>query len=276
MRPYGLVHCLAGERETAGRVAVLGPLIVAGLLWPFAVFAADFSYARVRSGDCATGCPYGMVTITSPFKSEREGMVPVLLLVDPGDFAKPWLRAKAVAQLLPKAVEHILRDRHALKVARDEEGHPTIFVGPSDRPVRDTDLRIVSVLARDVDRFAAETGPPSRRVDAMLVAHYWRTLLEDLVNLFIAFPLTRDRTIANRLGLVRLDEGKILVKVLVEVTVLLQLEGKALDSATAVEVKAKLGQALASLSRDQWADLVRLAFRIPSDFAAPSAAPRTP
>jgi hypothetical protein len=134
-------------------------------------------------------------------------------------------------------------------------------------PVRDTDLRLVSVLLGDVERFASESPPTGRKIDASLVARYWKALFEDEMSLFVAFPLTRDKKLVSRLNLAKTEGGKILRKILVEVAILLQLEGKSLDTASTAEIKAQMSSALSGLSRDQWAELVGLAFRIPRDFA---------
>lgn len=225
--------------------------------------ASDFGWARIRSA--ARGEPYGAVTFR-PFSSGRGAIVPVFVLVEPGDYSRPWLRAKHVAQLLPKAVELMIRGE-ALKVGADADGNPALFVGPAGKAVRGGDMLIVSVLPGDVQRFRRERGE-TRRLGANAIAHYWKLLLDDLVSVFVRFPLARDPKIADALHLGTTRSGVLLKRIVVEVGVLLRYEDLTIEKAGIAQVKAKTLEVLDAMPQEQWAQLADLAFRMPGELDA--------
>ena len=244
------------------------PLIVAALALVLTItstitstraLASDFGFARVRATD---GRFYGAVTFR-PFASRAGAVIPLLVLVDAGDHSQPWLRAKQVAQLLPKVVELVLAGQ-ALKVGADADGRPGLFVGPAGRPITRGDLEVISVLPGDVRRFRAERGE-ARRLSAGEVAAYWKLLLEDLVTVFVRFPLLRDAALADQLGLAATRSGVLFKRMLVEVGVLLRYEDLTLERASAAQVKAKTLEVLDALTPEQWAQLADLAFRVPAE-----------
>jgi hypothetical protein len=228
--------------------------------------AADFGFARVKDTDA--GESYGTVSIL-PFSASREGAIPIFLLVDAGDYADPVLRAKHVSQLLPKVVELLFARGEALKVGPDLDGHPALFVGPHGKSITRTDLHVVSVLAGDLERFRREAGT-DRRLDRTAVAHYWKLLLEDLLALFIRYPLSRDRKVVGQLHLGATRSGVILKKILIEVSILLRYENLTEESASPTQLKAKILEVLQAMTRDQWSQLVGLAFQVPEDLQLPA------
>jgi hypothetical protein len=242
--------------------------------------ASYFGFARIRAASRTE--PYGAVTFR-PFSAGRGAVIPLLVLVDHGDYSRPWLRAKHVAQLLPKAVELMLAGE-IIKVGPDADGHPGLFVGPPERPISRADLQLVSVLPGDVLRFRRERSE-TRTLGQGEVARYWKLLLEDLVTVFVRFPLARDPALADRLNLARTRSGVLFKRVLVEVGVLLRYEDLSLEKASATQIKAKTLEVLDAMTQEQWAQLADLAFRIPAELdpieaaASPGPAPlpiRTP
>ena len=227
--------------------------------------AAQFGYLKVKGGAATGHQPYGAVTLISPFSSESEGSIPLWLLVENGDFTTPWVRARYVARILPKVVELMLYQGEVLKVGPDEEGNPSIYVGPPSRPVSKSDLRIVSVLPGDRDRFERQKGV-HRRLSCTAVAHYWKDLLCDMVNLFVRFPLSRDYHVLSRLKLSPTRVGAVFKRIMVEVSILLRYEDLTEQSATPEILRTKLAETLVGMTRDRWALLTRLAFAIPSDY----------
>lgn len=246
--------------------AALGALLATGAL------ASDFGFARVRGA--ARGESYGAVTFR-PFSSSKGALIPLFVLVDAGDHSRPWLRAKQVAHLLPKAVELMLAGE-VVKLGADADGRPGLFVGPAGRGITRSDLQVVSVLPRDVQRFRREKGE-TRHIGATDVAAYWQLLLEDLVTVFVRFPLKRDPSLADRLNLSATRSGVLLKRMMVEVGVLLRYEDLTLERATATQVKAKTLEVLNALTREQWAQLAELAFRVPAELdLTAGAAPAPP
>jgi hypothetical protein len=221
---------------------------------------SDFGWARIRAA--ARGEPYGAVTFR-PFSSGRGAIMPLWILVEPGDFSKPWLRAKHVAQVLPKAVA-LMIDGEVVKVGADADGNPALFVGPAGRAANRGDLHVVSVLPGDVQRFRREKGE-TRRLGASSVAKYWKMLLEDLVSVFVRFPLNRAAKIADELHLAQTPSGVQLKKIILEVGVLLRYEDLTVEKAAVTQVKAKTLEVLDAMTQEQWARLADLAFRMPAE-----------
>jgi hypothetical protein len=236
------------------RVAVL-------LMLAAPAVAFEFGYARVKGSG---GSEYGSVTLL-PFAAARENAVPMFLLAEPGDFARPWLRAKAVSRVLPHVVELMVSRGDVLKVGVDLDGNPALFVGPADRPPSHADLQVVEVLPGDAARFAREKGE-SRKIERTLVAEYWRRMLDDFVTVFVRLPVARDAKLGERLNLGATRTGTILRRLFVEVQALLKFADLTLETATPAQVKAKLVEVLQAMTPEQWAQLTGLAFRIPADF----------
>ncbi|MBI4860232.1 MAG: hypothetical protein HY815_08210 [Candidatus Riflebacteria bacterium] len=231
----------------------------------------DFGYIRVRGSASSSKEGYGAVTLVNPFRSEKEGSLPLWLLADRGDFLKPWLRAKHVAQLLPKAAELLLHKGEILKVGPDEDGNPSIYVGPPSRPISQADLKLVSVLPGDKERFEREPGE-RRNLSCLAIAHYWKYLLQDMLVLFVRYPYERDRKVLSQLNLAGTQAGLIFKRVLIEVGVLLQWEDQSEAKAGPDLIRGKMVEALQTMSREHWAQLTGLAFRVPADLRLPSEA----
>lgn len=236
------------------------------------VAGADFSYAKIRTGATGAEAYFGAVTLVSPFGDKPDAAIPIFLLVDPGDFQTPWSRAQHVAEVLPKATELLLYRGEFIKIRPDPDGNPALVVGPIQDGTG-ADLRIVSVLPGDVERFQLEEkGRGSNRiVTAEMVAEYWQTLLVEYVTLFIRYPMTREEDILNKLRLVRTKEGSIFKRVLIEVGVLLKYDNIPENKIDSTLLRSKIGEVIRSMSQDQFAAMTGLAFRIPAEFEASGA-----
>lgn len=214
--------------------------------------AADFGCARVRAVD---GRAYGAVTFR-PFEAGRRALIPLFVFVDSGDHRQPWLRARRVAEALPRAVERMLAGDE-LRIGTGSAGHPAVFVGP---------LEIAAVHPGDARRFRNETGE-LRPLSPRAIATYWKLLLDDLVTVFVRFPMERDMAVASRLHLAETRSGVLLKRMLVETEVLLRYEELSLAAATAQQVQAKTLEVLDALTPEQWSALANLAFRVPPELA---------
>lgn len=231
------------------------------------VAGADFSYAKIRTDATGAETYFGAVTLVSPFGDQPDAAIPIFLLADPGDFQTPWSRAQHVAEVLPKATELLLYRGEFIKVRPDPDGHPALVVGPIQDGTG-ADLRIVSVLPGDVERFQIEekSRGSSRIITAEMVAEYWQTLLVEYVTLFIRYPMTREEDILTKLRLVRTREGSIFKRVLIEVGVLLKYDNIPESKVDSTLLRAKIGEVIRSMSQDQFAQLTGLAFRVPVEF----------
>jgi len=232
--------------------------------------ASDFGVVRIRPS--AGREPYGAVTFR-PFASGHAAVVPVFVLAEAGDFARPWLRARRVAQALPRAVERMLAGQ-AVKVGRDLDGNPALYVGPPGPAGARDDLELVSVLPADAARFAREPGAP-RGLTADGVARYWKLWLEDLVTVFVRFPLQRDPALAETLHLSATRSGTLLKRLIVEVGALLRYEDLTVERASVTQLKAKTLEVLDAMTPEQWGRLADLAFRVPEELDL-AALPRDP
>jgi hypothetical protein len=132
-----------------------------------------------------------------------------------------------------------------------------------------TDLKVVSVLPADRDRFERERSE-NRKLSRTAVAHYWKALIEDSVEIFVRYPLSRDHRVLHRMKLTKTRSGAIYKRILVEVGILLKFDDITEDKATTEVLRAKLVETLQGLGRDRWSQLTRLAFSIPEDFPLPA------
>lgn len=234
-------------------------MLAAALAFVASASAADFGAVRVRApaarGDCGA-------VVLRPFPAAVHAVVPLFVLADAGDYARPWLRARRVARALPAVVARLVAGQR-VKVGADADGQPALFVGRAGPPAPE-DLEVVSVLPGDAARFAREPGAPAR-LTAADVARYWQQLLEDVVTVFFRFPLERDLALAERLHLDRTRSGLLFKRVMVEVGVLLRYEDVTLEAATAAQVQAKTREVLDAFTPEQWSTLAGLALHVPAE-----------
>jgi len=266
--PCLVMHAIRWLDQSPGLLVLF---LFSGFWTTLPLSAADFSYAQIQ-GDDSGPTPYGAVTVVSPFGENPDAAIPMFVLVDSGDYSSPWIRARRIAEILPKVAELVLFRGESVKVDRDPEGRPALFVGPTQES-SGANMRIMSVLPGDVKRFQQEENKRNsgRVITDSLVAQYWQNLLVDFVTLFIRYPLTRqEKQIVGLLNLIDTEAGIIFKRMLIEIAVLLKYENVPPEKVTTEILRSKFGEVIRSMSREHWERLTSLAFRVPLEFSPES------